>query len=101
MAIFDLNHRGKVKQFFSFEGAFGGKSLNYFKKYLQHFLLLVAGIGDVAFNSRRNLLCALPVKDEYAYHLFSVAYTASKSIYDVKLLQKAKWSSQHQPVWSK
>lgn len=54
------------------------------------------GYGDLAYNSRRNIIGAMPIKGKVAYHLFSTQYSShGKSRYDVKQLRKAKWPSQY------
>ncbi len=56
---------------------------------------LVVGDGDVAYNSRRRILSAIPVAGKIAYHLFNVDANASKTSNIVKLNRKSKWHSQH------
>ena len=51
--------------------------------------------GDVTYNSRRNLLGAIPVKDRIAYHLFSIDVGGSKKNDVVTLVRKSKCHVQH------
>jgi hypothetical protein len=54
----------------------------------------VVGIGDVAYNSRRGILAAIPVSERIAYQLFTIDSSASNTKETVKLTKKTKWSSQ-------
>ena len=56
---------------------------------------LDTGFGDVTYNSRRNLLCAIPLAEKAAYHLWDLGYSGQKSNYGAKLLKKSKWQSQY------
>ncbi len=58
-------------------------------------ILLGVGRGDVAYNSRRGILAAIPVPDKIAYHLFNVDAYASNTKEIVKLNRKSKWHSQY------
>ena len=53
------------------------------------------GWGDVTYNPRRNILAAISISGEVAYHLFSIETTAGKRNYSAKLLTKAKCHPQH------
>ena len=54
--------------------------------------ILVTGYGDVVYNSRRNLLAAIPVTGKMLFHLFNIQYSALKNNYTVSLLAKMKWN---------
>ena len=58
-------------------------------------LFILAGHGDVTFNDKRNLLGAISVENEIAYHLFSVDIDSSDKKNTVKLTRKSKWHSQN------
>lgn len=45
----------------------------------------------MSYNSRRNILGAVPLAGEMAYHLWNVGYSTKKSGYSVNLIKKAKW----------
>ena len=51
---------------------------------------------DMTYNSRRNLLAAISVEKEMAYHLFKVGNDFSKGNYGAKLLRKTQWHSAHE-----
>ena len=56
--------------------------------------MIATGYGDVSYNSRRNLLAAMPWTQKTFFHLFNIQYNASTSNnYTVKLLKRSKWQS--------
>lgn len=58
--------------------------------------LIVTGVGDVTYNSRRGLLGAISLNGKIAYHLYNIEFiSAQKSGYSGKLLRKSKWHSQY------
>ena len=69
-----------MKLVYQFGGPFGGKE----------------GTRDMTYNSRRNILGALPLHQKIAYHLFSIDAYASKTEDMVKLYTKSKWHTLHE-----
>ncbi len=57
--------------------------------------MLGVSYGDVTYNSRRNILGAIPIAGRIAYHLFNVDANTSNAHGIVKLNRKSKWHSQH------
>lgn len=53
---------------------------------------LVTGLGDIAYNERRNILGAISVEGKIAYHLYTFGSTKTGGI--VKLARKSRWYSQ-------
>ena len=49
----------------------------------------------MTFNSRRNILGAIPLNTQIAYHLFKVDAGAPKAKDIVRLCRKTKWYSEH------
>lgn len=60
-----------------------------------NYIFLVTGQGNVTYNVRRNILGAIPVGGQIAYHLFTVDDYASDPNNIVKLNRKSKWHSQN------
>ena len=54
------------------------------------------GNGDVAYNPRRNILGALSLEGQIAYHLFSIDTHPLVVDQTVKLLRKTNFPSQSQ-----
>ena len=48
----------------------------------------------MTFNSRRNIIGAIPMQEQIAYHLFKVDAGASKAKDIVRLCRKTKWYSE-------
>ena len=88
MEIFDISKK-TPKKIYSFEETFG-RNIDLILN-LQSFHILDVGDGDITYNSRRNILAAIPLTEKIAYHLFDVGYSARKNSPSVKLLKKAKW----------
>lgn len=102
LAIFDLSQHG-AKKIYSFEEAFDSKIdwlkshwyysifLLYIKVYPSLIILfsLAVYLGDLATNTRRNLIGAISVPEKIAYHLLNVGYSQQKGRWDVKLLRKS------------
>ena len=63
------------------------------KLYLIFSPLLVTGLGDVAYNPRRNFLGAMSVGGKIAYHLYNFGTSKSDGI--IKLIRKSSWHSQY------
>lgn len=59
------------------------------------FPLKVTGQGDVTYNSRRNILGAIPINGKVSYHLFNVDISGSNTNDVVKLSRQSKWYDQH------
>ena len=60
--------------------------------------MIGSGIGDMTYNTRKNILGAISVNGKTAYHLFKVEHDGSDSRNNVKLLRKTKLHSLHQPI---
>ena len=58
-------------------------------------ILKGTGNGDIAYNARRKILGALPVRGKTLYHLFTVDTSTLSDGGAVKLCQKSKWHSQN------
>lgn len=96
MEIFDISQK-RAKKIFAFEEVHGSK-LN-FNELLSLMIIksssLVVGYGDLAYNSRRNLLASLPLQGKIAYHLHEIGYSGKNFSNSVNLLRKSKWHFQH------
>ena len=62
---------------------------------------LVTGTGDLTFNAKQNLLGAICLSNEIAYHLFSLDTNCSDTKNMVKLIRKSKWHPQYGSQYSK
>lgn len=73
------------------------KEVNLYLYKFQYKLIpsLVTGDGDVAYNSRRGILSAIPLGGKVAYHLFKIDSYPSKIDDTVKLCRKSKRHSQY------
>ena len=97
LEIFDVSQKGQPKRIYSFEEVSGSQC---FIKIIFLFITPIyqfpieTGNGDVTYNSRRNILAAIPVTGKITYHLFSVDPNASNSKDIIKLNQKSKWRAQ-------
>ena len=58
-------------------------------------LSLATSYGDLTYNTRRNVLGAIPLTGKIAYHLWIIEYSGQRSNYDIKLLRKSRWPVQH------
>ena len=52
--------------------------------------LLGIAVGDVTYNSRRSLLCAISQPGQTAFHIYSVEKHSC-----IKLLKKSRWNPQY------
>ena len=59
------------------------------------FIVLVTGFGDLTYNTKRNLLGAISISNEIAYHLFSVDINGLNIKGSIKLIRKSRWHSQY------
>ena len=55
----------------------------------------------MTYNTKQNLLGAICISEEIAYHLFSVDVHCSDTKNSVKLIRKSRWHSQHSKEKSK
>ena len=51
----------------------------------------------MAYNSRRGILGALPIREKINCHLLNIGYSKLKSHCDVKLIKKLKWNLESSP----
>ena len=63
--------------------------------------LPATGYGDMAYNSRRELLGAIPVHEKITYHLFDIGYEGKSNSYRAKLLRNTRWHPEHETVYTK
>ena len=97
--VFDISQQEQPKKIYAFEGVKGG--ISTLSIDLISLSVTETEPGDVTYNSRRNLLGAIPSGGQIAYHLFNIEYNALKSNYSVKLLRKSKWLPQYKVISGK
>ena len=92
MEVFDISTKIKSKKIYSLGEISGGK-FNQFSIFncSNTCLLLVVGNGDVTYSTRRNLLGAVSVEKQIAYHIFSIDTGESIDKNIIKLIRKSKW----------
>ena len=84
LEVFDVSRKGQTKKIYSFKEVLGSKISLKSASYVNP--LIATGEGDVAYNSRRSIFGAIPVRGKIAYHLFY--FGSSKAGNIVKLIQK-------------
>ena len=98
LEIFDVSQKGQPKRIYSFEEVSGSQ---FFIEIISQIhdtndqISSETGHGDVTYNSRRNILGAIPVGKTIAYHLFNIDPNASSAKDIVKLHRKSKWPTQY------
>jgi len=85
--------KGKLRKYIQLLKFLGVESLLIKIKSHISSPLLDAGMGDVTYNPRRNILGAMCVEGKIAYHLYNFGTSKSDSI--VKLIRKTRWHSQY------
>lgn len=113
LEIVDIPKKGFVRKIYSFEEVIGcniscliysARRMKLRASYLVVVsspnlkwcsFLLVTGPGFAAFNPNRNVLGAISLGGEIAYHLFNIDFNASLGKYNVKLLRKSKWHTEN------
>ena len=69
--------------------------------FLNHHIILtfiwfqVTGHGDVTYNSRRNILAAIPIENKISYHLWRIGSSGKEKNYGATLLRRSKWFKQY------
>ena len=96
MAVFDISKKDQIKEIYSLGEVSGGCIIIFLLYLLNNYIFsLATGYGDIAYNSRRGILGAIPLHETISYHLFNVDSSASKTKDIVKLMRMSKWHSQH------
>lgn len=57
-------------------------------------MLETTGFGDATYNTRRNILGAIPITGKIAYHMFQIDTYASNRDAVARLCRKPKWYEQ-------
>lgn len=87
LEVFDISKKEEIKQVYTLYEVSGGDDDPY-----------VVGEGDITYNPRRNLLGAIPIGGQLAYHLFKINTDAAKTSKPediVKVVRQSKWHSQY------
>ena len=95
MSVFDISKNDQIKEIYSVGEVLGSIIIFYLHLLNNCIFSLDTGFGDIAYNSRRGILGAVPLKKEISYHLFNVGSNTAKTKDIVKLIRKSKWHSQY------
>ena len=93
MGIFDISKKGKVNRIHAFPEV-QERNMTAHPLSIILFFFVDSDTMDVAYNSRRGLLGAMPIVEKISCHLFNIEYSRLKSQFGVKLLKKLKWHPQ-------
>ena len=93
MAIFDISKKWEPKEIYSFGEVYGGNVDNFL--LIINYPLAVTGVGDVTYNSRRNMLGGICLGGGVAYHLWNIDANASRVDDIVKLSRRSRWHWQY------